>query len=242
MTAAQIARELGGKRSGAGYVAKCPAHDDFNPSLSLRDSGGQLLVHCHAGCEQRDVVDALKGLGLWSSSEIPKIERRIVTIYDYTDEAGQLLYQVVRFDPKDFRPRYSDGASGWIWKKHPDEVLYHLPEVLEAAIVFVVEGEKDVEKLRQHGFVATTNAGGAKAHWLPQYTEVLRGREVVLIPDNDVPGRQRAATIARALLGHVAKLTALELEDAKDISEWFDRGHSEVELIGCLEEVAQHAS
>ena len=114
MTAAQIARELGGKRSGAGYVAKCPAHDDSNPSLSLRDSGGQLLVHCHAGCEQGDVVDALKGLGLWresASSEISKIERRIVATYDYTNAAGQLLYQVCRYDPKDFRPRYPDAAG-----------------------------------------------------------------------------------------------------------------------------------
>jgi len=120
-------------------------------------------------------------------------------------------------------------------------VLYRLPEVLEAPIIFVVEGEKDVEKLREHGFVATTNAGGAKAKWLPQYTEALRGREVILIPDNDAPGRQRGAAIARALLGHASKIVALDLEDSKDISEWFDRGHSEVELIVCLEEVA-HAS
>ena len=244
MTAAQIARELGGKRSGAGYVAKCPAHDDQNPSLSLSDSGGQLLVYCHAGCEQRAVVDALKGLGLWPEPHLEESSRyeRIVAVYDYTDLGGQLLYQVVRFEPKDFRPRYPDGAGGWIWKKHPDQVLYHLPEVLEAAIVFVVEGEKDAEKLREHGFVATTNAGGAKAHWLPQYTEALRGREVILVPDNDVPGRQRAAIIARALLGHVAKLIALELDDdCKDITQWFEKGHSEVELIACLEEVA-HAS
>ena len=245
MTAAQIARELGGKRSGAGYIAKCPAHDDNNPSLSLRDSGGQLLVHCQAGCAQCDVVDALKALGLWPESASLgnlKMESRIVATYDYTDAAGQLLYQVCRFEPKDFRPRYPDGAGGWIWKKHPGQVLYRLPEVLEAPIVFVVEGEKDVETLREHGFTATTSAGGAKAPWLPAFTDALRGREVILIPDADVPGRQRAAAIARALLGHATKLIALDLEDSKDISEWFERGHSEVELIACLEEVAQHAS
>ena len=71
-------------------------------------------------------------------------------------------------------------------------VLYHLREVLEAPIVFMVEGEKDVDKLREHGFAATTNAGGAKARWLPQYTEALRGREVYIIPDNDSPGWERA--------------------------------------------------
>jgi DNA primase len=244
MTAAQIARALPKcRKSGKGWIVCCPAHEDNNPSLSISEQDGTVLVHCHAGCEQDAVVEALKGIGLWpeSSVEFRKIERRIVDEYDYTDAGSQLLYQVCRFEPKDFRPRYSDGAGGWIWKKHPNQVLYHLPEVLEAAIVFVVEGEKDVETLRDHGFVASTNAGGAKAPWLPQYTEALRGREVILIPDDDAPGRQRAATIARALLGHVANLAFLELDDSKDISEWFARGHSEVELIACIEEVA-HAS
>ena len=61
-------------------------------------------------------------------------------------------------------------ADGF-WRKHPSQVLYHLPEVLEAPIIFLTEGEKDAEKLREHGFVATTNAGGAGAHWLPEFTE-----------------------------------------------------------------------
>jgi len=245
MTAAKIAHALPKcRKSGKGWIVCCPAHEDSTPSLKISEQNGMLLVHCHAGCEQSDVVDALKNLGLWpesTSAGIPQIERRIVATYDYTDAAGQPLYQVVRYEPKDFRPRYPDGKGGWVWKKHQSQVLYRLPEVLEAAIVFVVEGERDVEKLREHGFAATTNAGGAKAHWLPDFTEALRGREVVLIPDNDVPGRKRAAAIARALLGNVAKLTLIELEDAKDIAEWFDRGHSEVELIASLEEVS-HAS
>jgi len=79
-------------------------------------------------------------------------------------------------------------------------------EVLQAPIVFVVEGEKDVETLRDYGFVATTNAGGAEAPWLPQFTQALRGREVILLPDNDGPGRKRVLNIARALLGKVARL------------------------------------
>jgi DNA primase len=106
---------------------------------------------------------------------------------------------------------------------------------LEAAIVFVVEGEKDVDTLRWHGFVATTNAGGAKAPWLSDFTESLRGREVILIPDNDEPGRARVLTIARALLGKAARLIVLELEDGKDITDWFARGHSETELIALVE-------
>ena len=108
-------------------------------------------------------------------------------------------------------------------------------EVLEAPIVFVVEGEKDAETLRDYGFVATTNAGGARAPWLPEYTEALGGREVILIPDNDTPGRERVVRIARALVGKVARLVILELEDGKDVTEWFQRGHSECELISELD-------
>lgn len=69
MTAASIARELHGRRSGAGYVACCPSHDDRSPSLSLRDADGRVLVHCHAGCAQSDVIDALRARGLWPERE-----------------------------------------------------------------------------------------------------------------------------------------------------------------------------
>jgi 5S rRNA maturation endonuclease (ribonuclease M5) len=232
----EIIRALGARRSGSGWVARCPAHEDRNPSLSIRDDAGKLLVHCHAGCAQRDVVNALKARGLWPTTPSNRDRGRIAASYDYTDASGQLLYQIVRFEPKDFSQRRPDGRGRWIWKKHPHQVLYHLPEVLEAAIVFVVEGERDVETLRSWGFVATTNAGGSDAPWLPQFSEALRGREVILMPDADQPGRARVLRIARALLGIAARIIVLELAGAKDITEWFERGHREVELIALVEE------
>lgn len=235
MNAAEIARRLRGRRSGASWLACCPAHDDKNPSLSLRDAEGTVLVHCHAGCEQSAVIAALSAVGLWPAQE-PRQRRRIIAEYSYTDEAGHLVYQVVRTDPKGFFQRRPDGHGGWINRKSSRQVLYRLREVLESPIVFVCEGEKDVETLREHGFVATTNAGGAEAPWLPGYTDALRGREVILLPDRDRPGRERAARIARALVGNVVRLTILELEGAKDITEWFQRGHSECELIAQLED------
>jgi putative DNA primase/helicase len=234
----QIAEQLGGRQSGSGYMALCPAHDDRNPSLHLTTGrGGIILVKCFAGCEQAEVIATLRDRGLWPEKQSP---RRIVAEYNYTDAQGGLLYQVIRFEPKDFRPRYPDGAGGWTWKRYPGQVLFHLPEVLEAPIVFVTEGEKDAETLRDWGFVATTNAGGAPAPWLPQFTDALRGREVILLPHRDQPGRARVLKIARALLGNVARLVVLELEDGKDVTEWYQRGHSETELIAQLDnEVAQ---
>ena len=235
MNAAEIARRLGGHKCGSCWMACCPAHDDREPSLSVRDADGKVLVHCHAGCEQRAVIAALKARGVWPEPK-RRQHRRIVAAYNYNDEAGKLLYQVVRTEPKGFFQRRPDGNGGWINRKSPRQVLYHLQEVLEAPIVFVCEGEKDVETLREHGFVATTNAGGADAAWLPGYTDALRGREVILLPDRDRPGRERVARIARNLVGNVARLVILQLEGAKDITEWFQQGHSECELIGQLED------
>lgn len=84
--------------------------------------------------------------------------------------------------------------------------------------------------------MATTNAGGAKAPWLSQYTQALRHcHEVIIIPDRDKPGLTRAKTIARALKDHVQHLRCFELTNVKDITEWFQTGHSEVELVTLLD-------
>jgi putative DNA primase/helicase len=243
-TAAEITQLLGGKKLGGGYVARCPSHDDRNPSLSLRDADGKVLVHCHAGCEQRAVLDALKDDGLWPT---PKVEaasaRRVETTYDYTDEHGELLYQIARTKPKGFFQRYPNGHGGWTNRKYPRQVLYRLHQLVTAPIVLVVEGERDVETLLAQGFVATTSAGGADAPWLDSYTEVLAGKEVILVPDNDSPGLRRVLRIARSLTGHVAKLVILTLDaiGVKDVSDWFGAGHSECELAAILnsEEVSR---
>lgn len=231
-----IVYQLRGRRSGAGWSARCPAHDDKSPSLSISEKDGRILVHCFGGCDQDQVIKALIDLRLWPDDVLRRDS--IVATYDYTDEQGALLYQVVRKHPKRFFQRYPDGGDGWIWKKHPNQVLYRLPELLEAPIVFVVEGEKDVETLRSHGFVATTAAGGAQAPWISAFTETLGGREVIIIPDNDRPGWDRARVIARALLGTAVRIRVLDLPRAqKDITDWFEGGHSESELIARLEGV-----
>lgn len=240
VNAQDIAEALSARKVGSEWVALCPAHDDRNPSLSIRVRDGRVLVHCHAGCSQASVLAALRERGLWNTSpsatDHVASNRVIVQTYDYLDEQSRLLYQICRYEPKTFRPRRPDGIGGWSWGyANVRRVLYRLPAVLEAPIVFLVEGEKDVDRLFSCGFVATTNSGGSEAAWLTEYTESLRGREVVLIPDNDRPGRRRVLRIARALFGQAARLTILELAGAKDVSEWFDQGHSELELIRQLE-------
>lgn len=255
MNAELIIESLGGRRSGSGWIIPCPAHEDRNPSCSVTVRDGKLLVHCYAGCRQKDVVAALRERGLWPEPQIRSDarrtscgqperttgERRIVTEYNYSDEAGELLYQVLRYEPgrngkkKDFYQRRPDGRGRWIWKKSERQVLYHLPEVLEAPIVFVVEGEKDVESLRERGFVATCNAGGA-GKWLADYNQVFAGKSVVVIPDRDPSGFSHARQVVDGIRRYAASFVVIDLEDAKDISEWFERGHSETELIAVLDD------
>jgi putative DNA primase/helicase len=149
MTAAALARALGGRPSGSGWEACCPAHEDRTPSLSIGDApDGKVLVRCHAGCSQEEVIAALKQLGLWQRKSKGAARRRgrIVAQYDYSDEGGGLLYQVVRFDPKDFCQRRPDGGGGWVWSLGDTRrVLYRLPAVARG----VAEGRLIVQRRRR---------------------------------------------------------------------------------------------
>ena len=165
------------------------------------------------------------------------IQRRIVETYDYDDEDGKLLYQVVRYEPKDFRQRKPDGNGDWVWNLHGvRRVLYRLPELIAAdpkMPVFVVEGEKDADRLWDAGLIATTNPEGAKK-WLPEFSGFLEGRHVVIIPDNDPPGVDHVEKVQQSIYGHARSVRVLELPDlpAKgDISDWLDQGHTGQELI-----------
>ena len=166
------------------------------------------------------------------------VEKRIIMTYDYKDESSQLLYQVVRYAPKDFRQRRPDDQGGWIWNlQGVRRVLYRLQELLQANpadCVFIVEGEKDVDRLYDEGLVATTCAMGA-AKWDGNYSEFLNDREfVAIIPDNDGAGRRHAKHIAESLafVGVKAKILELPgLPEKGDVSDWLNAGGSKEELI-----------
>src|SRR5215469_16820431 len=110
-----LLRLQGVRRHRSGWMSLCPAHADKNPSLSIRQVDGKILIHCHAGCSTQAILTAL-GIEARDLFEDRGGERRIVAEYDYCDERGELLFQVVRFEPKDFRQRRPDGSGGWTWK------------------------------------------------------------------------------------------------------------------------------
>lgn len=214
-------------KCGDGFEACCPGHDDKKESLSInKGADGRLLLHCHAGC---DLDRILEPLGLEKKDLFPengngngqKPDSRIIATYDYRSADGTPSYQVVRYEPKDFRQRRADGT----WSiKGLKRIPYNLPELLKAEYIFVVEGEKDVESLRKIGLTATCIAGGAQAHWTADIAQYFsETQHVTIIPDNDKPGEDYAAHAAQALHGRVASIRILRLRglpEHGDVSDW----------------------
>ena len=230
-----LARFKSAKRNGSGAMVPCPSHPDDKGSLSVSEGDdGRILLFCHAGCETATILSALgiEARDLFPEEGRARRKREIVSTYEYTNEKDELLYQVVRFDPKDFRQRKPDGVGGWTWNLNGQErVPFRLSRVLDAArahgVLWVVEGEKDVLKLEALGLVATTNAGGA-GKWTARYAEAMKGaRGVYIVPDNDTPGRKHAEDVARSVheIGIPVKIVTLPgVPEKGDVSDWLTAG------------------
>jgi putative DNA primase/helicase len=219
-------------RNGRHAQAYCPAHEDRKASLSISQTNGTILLHCHAGCETGQVLRAV-GLSFVDLSANGKPEKRIERVYTYRGETGAVLFEVVRFDDKSFAQRRPDGTWGIEGIRR---ALYRLPEALDAVRqgrrVYIVEGEKDADNLRAAGLAATTNPGGA-GKWRAEYSESLRGARVCILPDNDKPGRKHAEHVARALDGIAAEAKILALPGLPrkgDVSDWLANGGTLQEL------------
>lgn len=176
----------------------------------------------------------------------PGSPRQIVATYDYRDEHNAVRHRTVRYEPKDFRQWQPDGRGGWIKNLGGVErVLYRLPELLaapKAVTVYIVEGEKDADALARIGLIATTNAEGARSAWHPEYSATLAGRSVVVLPDNDDPGRQHAAKVAQALQGIAASVQIVTLPDLAekgDVSDWLAGGGTRAELERLVEQTPE---
>jgi hypothetical protein len=235
------------KKSGPGFMARCPAHVDGTASLSVAPGRDRpVVLHCHANCHPDDVLNAL-GL-TWA--DLGPVEPRAdtgetwtpagpaVAVYDYRDESGTLLFQVCRTASKDFRQRIPDPTtkSGYRWRLDDvRRVPYRLPQLIEAVTngtgVFICEGEKDVHSLVAIGLVATCNPGGA-GKWRPEYAEHFRDASVLIVADKDDPGRAHARQV-RDCLVHVARdVEIAEAADGcKDITDHLAAGHAVKELV-----------
>lgn len=215
--------------SGLSRKARCPGHDDIISSLSIRETGGgKLLLKCFAGCKVEDIVEAL-AITMKDLSGGDHAGGREVCRYDYLGPDGKILYTKIRYEPKDFRC----SPSGYRGPRVP----YRLPDIITgpARKILWVEGEKDADRLRKEGFVATT-AGGAQ-DWRSELTSYFVGRQVIIIPDNDEPGRTHARTVATALASVASSVAICELPGVPpkgDVSDWFALGKTRDDLVIAL--------
>ncbi len=252
------------KPAGDGrWMAQCPAHADNTPSLSVgRGTGGKALVFCHGGCPTEAILAALgMELGdLFDGDDRKKAEETlppdrwpVTATYTYLNADGTPRYRVLRKTSQDsgnktFRQeRMVDGK----WQSGMDgveRILYHLPSLLDPEtsdeVVFLAEGERDVENLIAIGVQATTNTGGA-GKWLPQYGEALRKRHVVILPDNDETGEKHVAVVSKALEGVAASVKVLRLPGLPpkgDVSDWIGNGGTADQLRAMVDKLTGGAT
>lgn len=244
------------KQTSNGYTALCPAHKDEKNSLSLSDADGKILLNCFAGCSVNDICTALeiKVSDLFTSTNgKPKkkeINRELVCAYDYQDQDGALLYQNVKekviYDDgttdKDFYARRFDKKGKEI--RNLDGVLrvpYRLPEIvkLPAKFAFImVEGEKDADKLKENGLIATNHK-----NWKPEFNYLLKGRDVVIFADHDKPGIELAKKTVRMIFPDAKAVKIVDCfegepipeKHGRDISDWLELGHTKDELLKIIQ-------
>lgn len=233
------------KWTGDNGLTNCPlpSHGgpDRHPSFSIDISKPAFFCHTEqVGGSFRDLAELLGVEWLDDRPSTVKPKKEIKAVYDYTDEAGKLIYQVVRYNPKGFSQRRPNGKGGMVWNMQGVTPLpYKLPELLRATkesktVVFIVEGEKDVQTLNRFGLIATCNHGGA-AKWRDAHSSHFpKGTSIVILTDNDDAGRKHGGIVARSLSKRGCKIKVIDLPELPpkgDVSDWLAAGHTKDELL-----------
>ena len=231
------------------HVTLCPFHDDHRPSLRVNvetqlyycpvcAEGGDVFdfVARYRECSFPDALAWLAERGGVTSAEPPP---GVIETYPYMDLDRRVLFEVVRYVPKDFRQRRPDGNGGHHWNlKGVRRLVYRWPD-LKGPAVCIPEGEKDVDRLWAEGIPATTCAGGA-GKWRREDAAQLKEtgiERVVIIPDNDEPGRDHAKQVATHChtVGLEVRIVTLDVPEKGDVSDYLDR-HSVDELRQVLKD------
>lgn len=248
--------ELGPVRKTAnGFDVCCPVHEDSKPSLSIAHGKTQpVVLDCKAGCEPVDIIAKL-GLS-WDDLCKPREDKPAargewtphgdaIAVYDYVDESGTLLFQVLRTPAKAFPQRRPDASSksGWRWTTEGvRRVLYRLPKIIEAVangeLIYICEGEKDVHAIEAAGMTATCNPGGA-GKWRPEYSEFFHDATVIIVADRDKPGQAHARQVAASLEDIASAVEIAEPigegtpggDKIKDVADHLAAGHELRELV-----------
>jgi len=254
------------------FRARCPAHNGTSAdSLSIKEGhDGRALLTCYSGCELQEICSALSisvvDLFVTKESEnslTKKITRKTKgengedeptlttddlpdgTYWEFTSPSGKVLY-IQRH-----KREYYRGVGEDLWKKGLDgtaQVLYNLPELIcgirSGEPIFHVEGPKDVETARERLGVVATTSGGTSS-WRSSYREHYLGADVVIIPDNDKPGRKYATVVAQDISAVARSVKVVELpglQEGGDLTDWLETGHTKQEFFAAVEKAPAYHS
>ncbi|MCH7498569.1 MAG: DUF3631 domain-containing protein [Nitrospinae bacterium] len=252
--------ELGppAKTNSANWTFLCPFHDDKKtPNLVVYREGNYKCFACDAKGgdvlafhQQRHGLSFPEAFTALAQKHAPELipdkgnvqPQRIVAEYPYKDESGELLFQVVRYAPKDFKQRRPEGNGGWNWSLDGTRrVPYRLPELIAGGNpVFVPGGEKDVNTLVSHGLESTTNSGG-EGNWSSEFNEYLKDQNVVVLEDNDSTGQKHGRVVSQNLHGVAKSIKIIrfpELPKHGDVSDYLEN-HSPDEFLKLVKDAPE---
>ena len=215
------------------------------------------------GC---DVGDApRKGNGSTNGAGAGTGTRKQVAVFEYHDETGDTVFEVVRFHYRDqddrlvvedisgkprktFRQRRRDPAGGYIWNVKGVRVIPYRLDLLIANLratpddpVLIVEGEMKVDVLVDWDLIATCNAGGAKK-WTSEHADFLRGAHVIILADNDPAGREHSNVVGASLKGVARSVRMLDLPNSPpkgDALDWIRAGGTRAQFLKLLEQAEE---
>jgi 5S rRNA maturation endonuclease (ribonuclease M5) len=226
----------------------CPFHDDPTPSCSV--SPQKRCFHCF-GCKEKGTLTRLamklcgisKGKAIQQRAAVADLEveyhdpdSKAEATYSYRDSQGKLVKQVLRYPDKKFSQRRPI-PGGWVWNtKGVRPLLYNLPRLEFATTVVITEGEKDADrvtslKLRasNRAEIVATTSGGSDT-WSDKLAERLCGKRVIVMPDSDDAGLKYKEEVVASLEKRQIEYCVVNFDGFKDVSEYLDAGHTEMEL------------
>lgn len=232
---------------------RCPVHNGKDLNFAVSAETGRAMCHsqCGRGWDVISLEMELTGVDfIAAKAEVFRIvgrpaptweQRDVEAVYDYHDERGNVVYQVVRKLGKKFMQRRPDGQGRWMWGLgNVKPVPFQLPKLLSSStLVAITEGEKDAIAMTRAGWLATCNNGGA-GNFKVEIAPYFAGKDIAIFPDNDEPGRKHAQLVAKILTGIAESVRIVEIPglDLKgDVSDFLNRGGT----LDELKELYDHA-
>lgn len=248
---------------GDNFRAMCPEHGGHSLLVKYYADTDRVVFTCFAGCDWSKLAPKLRQLGVELHGDNET--------YLYHDAQGVKQFEKRRWRKDGTRHQYyrcygkngvprshasknkgtraANGSCTACGRKTLPKLLYHLPEVAEAVrnwtTIYLCEGEKDADAVRELGAVATSTMNGAD-DWGPEYVQQLAGASLVIIVADNDPHRvgQRAAyTRYLQLTEHVDSVVVVVAAKGKDAYDHIANGHTLDDFVEVpIDELAQLAS